>query len=73
MKGWVNLLTWLLIGCSVVHSCAANQKPDWLIDSTLDYDYNSKVPASDGRPGGQEGGGENLPRGGRRPLHRFRP
>ena len=30
----------------VIHSCLANQEPDWLIDSTLDADYNSKVPAS---------------------------
>ena len=30
----------------VTQSCASNQEPEQLIDSTLDQDYNSKIPAS---------------------------
>ena len=38
VKSWVNLLTWLLIGCSLLCS---RSEVTLLADTTLDNDYNS--------------------------------
>ena len=42
VKSWVNLLTWLLIGCSLLCS---KSEASLLVDTTLDNDYNPEVSA----------------------------
>ena len=40
VKNWVNLLTWLLIGCSLLSSQSG---ASLLVETTIDNDYNSKI------------------------------
>ena len=52
VKSYVNLLSWLLVGCSLLCSSGANL----LVDTTLDNDYNTlKFPSLfvDGQSSGQ--------------------
>ena len=42
VKSWVNFLTWLLIGCSLLRSQSGGSL---FVDTTRDNDYNSKVSA----------------------------
>ena len=58
VKSWVNLLTWLPIGCSLLCSQSA---ASLLIDPTLD---NSKFPSLGGAAGGLELDGHPLDGGG---------
>ena len=51
VKSWVNLLNWLLIGCSLLSSLSGASQ---LVDTTLDKDYNSRIsiPVEWGAGGG---------------------
>ena len=39
VKSWVNLLSWLLVGCSLL--CSQSAGASLLVDPTLENDYNS--------------------------------